>query len=48
MQSEWRACLDPRSRHVEVRSSHLEMAVNPAVISEILQSLAQPPAEPPR
>jgi len=42
---QWRACLDPHARQVEVRSSHLEMATHPAVISEILRSLAQPPAE---
>ena len=44
---QWRACLDPHARHVEVRCSHLAMAVDRAVSSEILRSLAQTPTEPP-
>jgi hypothetical protein len=44
---QWRACLDPHARHVEVHCSHLAMAVDRAVSSEILRSLAQTPTEPP-
>jgi triacylglycerol lipase len=44
---QWRACLDPHARHVEVRCSHLAMAVDRAVSSEVLRSLAQTPTEPP-
>lgn len=44
---QWRTCLDPHARHVEVRCSHLAMAVDRAVSSEILRSLAQTPTEPP-
>jgi len=28
---DWRACLDPAAEHAEVRSSHVGMAVHPAV-----------------
>ena len=44
---QWRACLDPHARHVEVRCSHLAMAIDPAVKSEILRLLTQTPTEPP-
>ena len=36
---QWRTCLDPHARHVEVRCSHLEMAHDPAVNTEILRLL---------
>ena len=36
---QWRTCLDPHARHVEVRCSHLEMALDPAVTSDVLRSL---------
>jgi pimeloyl-ACP methyl ester carboxylesterase len=44
---QWRTCLDPHARHVEVRCSHIAMALDPAVSAEILRSLAQTPTEPP-
>jgi pimeloyl-ACP methyl ester carboxylesterase len=36
---DWRTCLDPAARHVEVDSSHLGMAVNPAVYRIIAEEL---------
>jgi triacylglycerol lipase len=36
---QWRTCLDPHARHVEVRCSHLEMVLDPAAISRVLRSL---------
>jgi triacylglycerol lipase len=41
---DWRACLDPAARLVEVRSSHLGMAVHPDVLRVVAQALA--PGEP--
>ena len=32
---DWRACLDPHARCVEVDGSHSGMAVNPAVYREL-------------
>lgn len=37
---DWRSCLDPHARHVEVRSSHVGMAVNPAVYEVVAEALA--------
>jgi hypothetical protein len=37
---DWRACLDPHARHVEVRSSHVGMAANPAVFQAVAEALA--------
>jgi hypothetical protein len=37
---DWRACLDPSGQHVEVKSSHVGMAVNPAVYRAIADALA--------
>lgn len=37
---DWRACLDPAARHAVVDSSHLGMAVNPAVYRLIAQELS--------
>ncbi len=37
---DWRACLDPHARHVEVRSSHVGMAVHPAVFEIVGEVLA--------
>ena len=37
---DWRACLDPCGEHVEVKSSHVGMAVNPAVYRVIAGALA--------
>jgi pimeloyl-ACP methyl ester carboxylesterase len=38
---DWQACLDPHARHVEVRSSHVGMSVNPAVFEVVAETLAQ-------
>lgn len=38
---DWHACLDPHARHVEVRSSHVGMSVNPAVFAVVAEALAQ-------
>jgi pimeloyl-ACP methyl ester carboxylesterase len=38
---DWHACLDPRARHVEVRSSHVGMSVNAAVFEVVADALAQ-------
>ena len=37
---DWRACLDPAARHVEVDSSHIGMAVNAEVYREVADTLA--------
>jgi pimeloyl-ACP methyl ester carboxylesterase len=37
---DWQACLDPHARHVEVRSSHVGMSVNPAVFRVVAEALA--------
>jgi pimeloyl-ACP methyl ester carboxylesterase len=37
---DWRACLDPHARHVEVNSSHCGMSVNPEVYRVLEQTLA--------
>ena len=36
---DWRACLDPAARAVEVRSSHLGMAFDPVVIAAVTAAL---------
>ena len=36
---DWRACLDPAARHVEVRTSHCGMAVDPVVMDHVLEAL---------
>jgi pimeloyl-ACP methyl ester carboxylesterase len=36
---QWRACLHPSARHVEVRAAHLQMGVHPDVIREVLATL---------
>jgi triacylglycerol lipase len=38
---DWRACLDPHACHVEVRSSHVGMSVNPAVFQVVAETLGQ-------
>ncbi len=43
---DWRACLDPHARLVEVRSSHVGMAVNPDVFRVVAEALAAPSAAP--
>ena len=43
---DWRACIDRRSRdvrHVEVRSTHLGLGVDPDVWWVVAQTLAEPP-----
>lgn len=37
---DWRACLDPAARHVEVTASHIGMAVDPRVSDQVLAALA--------
>ncbi len=38
---DWRACLDPAGKHVEVRTSHCGMAVDPIVMDHVLASLRE-------
>jgi pimeloyl-ACP methyl ester carboxylesterase len=46
---DWRACVDPLADTVEVRSSHVGMAVDPDVLRVVLRAVrpARQPAEPP-
>jgi pimeloyl-ACP methyl ester carboxylesterase len=37
---DWRACLDPAARQVEVRASHIGMAVHPGVFVAVGEALA--------
>jgi triacylglycerol lipase len=36
---DWRACLDPAAKQVEVRTSHCGMAVDPIVMDIVLDAL---------
>ncbi len=36
---DWKACLDPAAQHVEVRTSHVGMAVDPIVMDHVLTAL---------
>ena len=36
---DWRACLDPAAAHVEVKASHIGMAVDPRVGDQVLSAL---------
>ena len=36
---DWKACLDPSAQHVEVRTSHVGMAVDPIVMDHVLTAL---------
>lgn len=38
---DWRACLDPAARQVEVRTSHCGMAVDPIVMDHVLAALRE-------
>jgi hypothetical protein len=38
---DWRACLDPDAEHVEIRSSHIGMAVHPDAYRVIAEALAE-------
>ena len=38
---DWRSCLDPHARHIEVRSSHVGMSVNPAVFHIVAETLGR-------
>ena len=40
---DWRACIDPAATAVEVRSSHVGMAFDPAVIAAVAAALRPPP-----
>ncbi len=37
---DWRACLDPAAQHVEVRTSHIGMAIDPVVHDVVASALA--------
>jgi pimeloyl-ACP methyl ester carboxylesterase len=37
---DWRACVDPEARAVEVSASHVGMALDPRVINEVTEALA--------
>jgi triacylglycerol lipase len=39
---DWRSCLDPGARHVEVRSTHMGMSVNAAVFEVVAAALSEP------
>ena len=39
---DWRACVDPLARAVEVTTSHIGMAVDPRVIDHVVESLGGP------
>ena len=41
---DWHACLDPAAEQVEVRASHIGMAVNPHVFRAVASALAPAPA----
>jgi pimeloyl-ACP methyl ester carboxylesterase len=45
---QWRTCLDPRARQIEVRCSHLEMVLDSAVTSHVLRALTHSATELPR
>ena len=45
---DWRSCLDPHARHVEVRSSHCGMSVHPAVFEIVADALAAQRTQPSR
>lgn len=36
---DWRSCLDPFAEHVEVRSSHIGMALDPDVFDKVLDAM---------
>jgi hypothetical protein len=37
---DWRACIDPEARAVEVSASHVGMVLDPRVIDEVTEALA--------
>ena len=39
---DWRSCLDPGARHVEVRSTHMGMSMNASVFEVVATALAEP------
>jgi triacylglycerol lipase len=41
---DWRACVDPLARSVQVRASHLGMAVDPRTLDAVLAGLQRQPA----
>jgi triacylglycerol lipase len=41
---DWRACIDPLATAVEVRSSHVGMAVDPTVLAAVRKALVEPAA----
>ncbi len=38
---DWRSCLDPYAHHVEVRTSHVGMAVDPVVFDAVMTALQE-------
>lgn len=38
---DWRACIDPLAHAVEVRASHVGMAVDPQVVGQVLEALVR-------
>ncbi len=44
---DWRACIDPDGDHaVEVRTSHVGMVIDPAVITAVTEALVRHRARP--
>jgi pimeloyl-ACP methyl ester carboxylesterase len=41
---DWRACLDPAARHIEIATSHLAMTTAPEAVAAVCEALAQPAA----
>lgn len=44
--ADWRACLDPAGEHAQVRTSHVGMAFDPAVLDIVAATLARVQAQP--
>jgi triacylglycerol lipase len=38
---DWRACVDPEAKAVEVSASHVGMAVDPRVIDRVVEALTR-------
>lgn len=36
---DWRACIDPEARQIEVQASHVGMALDPRVIDAVTEAL---------
>lgn len=42
---DWRSCIDPLARAVEVRASHVGLAVDPGTVRAVLEALREPPGQ---